>query len=118
MRKPLPEHPLTLGERLILQNAVCALWHDDMMHDPELVQRVDPTTLSIPGDIFIYPPNAFHHDAGENVWVFEGQVRQMGVQPDGIEVIHDIQSFHMRAKRQSDGSFRIVFLRFEPPGQD
>ncbi len=109
--------PLTLGERLVLQNAVCALRHDPVIREPQALQQVNPAALPIPQDIFLYPPGGFDYDFEEDVWVFEGEVRQMGVQPDGIEGISDIQRFHMRAKRQPDGSFRIVFLEFTPFGQ-
>jgi len=109
--------PLSLGERLVLQNAVCALWHDTVSHDPQAMQQVDPATLPIPQDIFLYPPGGFDYDFEENVWVFEGEIRHMGVQSDGIEFISDAQWFIMRAKQQDDGTFRIIFLEFTPLGQ-
>ena len=108
-----PEHPLTLDERLVLQNAVCVLWQDAALQKPEALQSLQLTALDIPRDIFVDPPNDFFYN-GDDTWILEGMVRQMAAQPDGIEGISKMQSFHMQAKRQTDGSFRIVSIHFPP----
>ncbi|MBQ3060392.1 MAG: hypothetical protein IJD16_08800 [Desulfovibrio sp.] len=108
-----PEHPLTLDERLVLQNAVSVLWQDTALQKPEALQALDPTALDIPRDIFVDPPNDFFYN-GDDIWIFEGMVRKMAVQSDGIEGISKMQSFHMQAKRQADGTFRIVSIHFPP----
>ena len=108
-----PAHPLTLEERLVLQNAVCVLWQDAALQKPESLQSLQLTALGIPRDIFVDPPNDFFYN-GDDTWILEGMVRQMAAQPDGIEGISKMQSFHMQAKRQADGSFRIVSIHFPP----
>lgn len=114
LRVVLPEVRLTLSERLMLQHAICALWHQSLTQPTVNIEGIDPFTLEAPEHIFVDPPSAFDYD-GE--WYFEGLIRRMAPGADGIERIELLNGFIVRFSRQADGSFRIVSFNFEPLGE-
>ena len=59
---------LSLTERLSLQSAVCALWHNSMKQNPDVVTNLDPMTLEGPEHIFVDPSSNVYFENGE--WIF------------------------------------------------
>lgn len=104
---------LTLTERLMLEAAMASLWHYPNVLDngPVAVSAlIDP-------DI---PPNVFaiisvdSPEANENgEWSFEGLIRQMEPEEDGIEVIAKREQFFVTFSRHSNGECYIRKVEWE-----
>ncbi len=105
---------LTPAERLTLQNAVCALWHNSMKQNPDAVANIDPMTLEGPEHIFVDPSSNVYFENGE--WIFEGLIRQMAPDNTGIEVISGIQYYNVRFKKLENGRFQITSVHFDHVG--
>ena len=114
MSNPLPARRLTLAERLSLQNAICALWHNSMKQEPTPVENLDLMDLDAPDHIFISPSAGFYFENG--VWIFEGLLRQMAPQQDGIEAVSRVQYFNVQFKPLEDGGFFPVVIHFADTG--
>ena len=109
-----PAKRLTLAERLTLQNAICALWHNAQRQDPAPVESLDLMNADAPDHIFIEQASGFYFDNG--VWVFEGLIRQMAPDSTGIEVITAVQYFNVQFKPQENGVFFPVAIHFGDVG--
>ena len=105
---------LSLAERLTLQDAVCALWHNSMKQNPDAVTALDPMTLEGPEHIFVDPSSNVYFENGE--WVFEGLIRQMTPDNTGIEAISGIQYYNVRFKKLENGNFQIASVHFDHVG--
>ena len=102
---------LTLEERLFLENAVCALWHNAQKQDPASVESLDLMTLEAPDHAFVQG-FYFAHEG----WVFEGVIRHMEPDSTGIEVISRIQNYRVQFQRLENGSFKAVSAVFSEVG--
>lgn len=111
---PRPAKRLTLAERLSLQNAICALWHNSMKQSPAPVERLDLMELDAPDHIFIDQGSGFYFENGE--WVFEGLIRQMSPDNTGIEKISAIQYFNVRFTQRESGKFFASTIHFGDVG--
>lgn len=105
---------LSLTERLSLQSAVCALWHNSMKQNPDVVTNLDPMTLEGPEHIFVDPSSNVYFENGE--WIFEGLIRQMAPDSTGIEVISGIQYYNVRFKKLENNRFQIASVHFDHVG--
>lgn len=117
MNPPAPPKRITLGERLALQNAVCALWDRAKKQpsgDSAFWQELDPLSLEAPQDVFISPDGGFYYENG--LWIFEGLLRRMAAQEDGIEAVCAVQYFHVRFKHLENGGFQTASVHFEDVG--
>ena len=101
---------LTLEERLFLENAVCALWHNAQKQDPASVESLDLNALEAPAHVFV-KGFCFVQDG----WVFEGMLRLMEPDSTGIEVISRIQSYRVQFQRV-EGGFKVVSAVFSEVG--
>ena len=102
---------LTLEERLFLENAVCALWHNAQKQEPAPVESLDLMTLEAPDHAFVQG-FYFAHEG----WVFEGVIRHMEPDSTGIEVISRIQNYRVQFQRLETGGFKAVSAVFSEVG--
>ena len=102
---------LTLEERLFLENAVCALWHNAQKQDPAPVESLDLMALEAPDHVFVQG-FYFAHEG----WVFEGVIRHMEPDSTGIEVISRIQNYRVQFQRLENGGFKAVSAVFSEVG--
>lgn len=102
---------LTLEERLFLENAVCALWHNAQKQDAAPVESLDIMTLEAPDHAFVQG-FYFAHEG----WVFEGIIRHMEPDDTGIEVISRIQNYRVQFQRLENGGFKAVSAVFSEVG--
>ena len=102
---------LTLEERLFLENAVCALWHNAQKQEPAPVESLDIMTLEAPDHVFVQG-YYFAHEG----WVFEGIIRHMVPDSTGIEVISRIQNYRVQFQRLENGGFKVVSAVFSEVG--
>jgi hypothetical protein len=102
---------LTLEERLSLENAVCALWHNAQKQEAAPVQSLDPMALEAPDHVFVQG-FYFAHEG----WVFEGIIRHMVPDSTGIEVIGRTQCYRIHFQRVQGGGFKIVDVFFGEVG--
>ena len=102
---------LTLEERLFLENAVCALWHNAQKQEPAPVESLDIMTLEAPDHAFVQG-FYFAHEG----WVFEGVIRHMEPDSTGIEVISRIQNYRVQFQRLENGGFKAVSAVFSEVG--
>lgn len=100
---------MPLADRLLLQNAVAALWDTGTSLDPG--KEIRPDALPVPAHVFIDPPESFFYRDG--VWEFEGVIRRMAPREDGIEAIAARELFHMVARKR-DGGYRLEKVEFHP----
>jgi hypothetical protein len=107
----LPAKRLTLEERLSLENAVCALWHNAQKQEPAPVESLDIMTLEAPDHVFVQG-YYFAHEG----WVFEGIIRHMVPDSTGIEVISRIQNYRVQFQRLENGGFKVVSAVFSEVG--
>ena len=101
---------LTLEERLFLEDAVCALWHNAQKQDSAPVESLDLNALEAPAHVFV--KGFFFVQDG---WVFEGMLRLMEPDSTGIEVISRIQSYRVQFQRV-EGGFKAVSAVFSEVG--
>lgn len=111
---PQPDKRLTLAERLMLQNAVCVLWHNAQQQNPAPVASLDLMSMDAPEHVFISPSAGYYFENG--VWVFEGLIRQMTPDSTGIEMISNVQYFNVRFEPKPDGSFFPAVIHFDSVG--
>ena len=102
---------LTLEERLFLENAVCALWHNAQKQEPAPVESLDIMTLEAPDHAFVQG-FYFAHEG----WVLEGIIRHMTPDDTGIEVISRIQNYRVQFQRLENGGFKAVSAVFSEVG--
>ena len=102
---------LTLEERLFLENAVCALWHNAQKQEPAPVESLDIMTLEAPDHVFVQGFYFVHEG-----WVFEGDIRHMEPDSTGIEVISRIQNYRVQFQRLENGGFKVVSAVFSEVG--
>ena len=108
---PLPPKRLTLEDRLFLENAVCALWHNAQKQEPAPVESLDLMTLEAPDHVFV---QGFYFV--QEGWVFEGVIRHMVPDSTGIEVISRIQNYRVQFQRLENGGFKAVSAVFSEVG--
>jgi len=109
-----PAKRLTLAERLMLQNAVCALWHNTQQKDPAPVESLDLMNMDAPDHVFISPSAGYYFENG--MWILEGLIRQMTPDSTGIERISAVQYFNVRFEPKPDGSFFPGVIHFADVG--
>lgn len=105
-----PDKRLTLAERLMLQNAVCVLWHNAQQQTPASVESLDLMNMDAPDHVFISPSAGYYFEKG--VWVLEGLIRQMAPDSTGIERIPTVQYFNVHFEPKTDGSFFPAVIQF------
>ncbi len=102
---------ITLEDRLFLENAVCALWHNAQKQEPAPVESLDLMTLEAPDHVFV---QGFYFV--QEGWVFEGVIRHMVPDSTGIEVISRIQKYRVQFQRLENGGFKAVSAVFSEVG--
>ena len=102
---------ITLEDRLFLENAVCALWHNAQKQEPAPVESLDLMTLEAPDHVFV---QGFYFV--QEGWVFEGVIRHMVPDSTGIEVISRIQNYRVQFQRLENGGFKAVSAVFSEVG--
>ena len=109
-----PPKRLTLGERLMLQNAICVLWHNAQQQNPAPVESLDLMNMDEPDHVFISPSAGYYFEKG--VWVFEGLIRVMSPDSTGIERIPTVQYFNVHFEPKEGGSFFPAVVHFTNVG--
>lgn len=111
----VPPQPLLISDRLLLHNAIGALWGNTQPREKTANEGFSEINLenvpAAPAQVFADVVEEGYHDGA---WSFEGVVYRMGTRQDGIECIAERNMFILTAKIRDDGGYRITFVEYNP----